>query len=105
MADELAKGANVRCRLEGIILFRHFLRGADDGITHKPVEASFAHCDRIGGCGGRCLGCLLREQNDRKSHPSGKERTESLIHANLLCLKLCDSPYPRFKQSRPGGYV
>ena len=42
------KLTNLWRRLEGVILFRHLLRGTDHRIAHKRIETSFACCDRIG---------------------------------------------------------
>ena len=38
MANELAKCANLLCRLEGVVFFRHFLRCTDDRAAHKRVK-------------------------------------------------------------------
>src|SRR5271170_4202773 len=47
MADELAKAANLRCRLEGVVFFWHLLRGTNHRSAHKRVKTFFARGNRV----------------------------------------------------------
>src|SRR5580700_7061413 len=86
MANKLAKSANLRCRLEGVVFFRHFLRRTDDRAAHKRVKTFFARGNRVRGRGGlhrwsgRRRWFLLPEQSNGSCHQCKKHKTESFIH-------------------------
>src|SRR6266853_1592969 len=83
MANELAKSANLRCRLEGVVFFRHFLRRTDDRDAHKRVKTFFARGNRVrrrSGLrwwSGRRRWLLLPEQSNGNCHQCNKHKTES----------------------------
>src|SRR5271170_8098873 len=80
MANELAKSANLRCRLEGVVFFRHFLRRTDDRAADKRVKTFFARGNRVRGRSGRCRWFLLPEQSNGNCHQCNKHKTESFVH-------------------------
>src|SRR6516165_2307099 len=80
MANELAKSANLRCRLEGVAFFRHFLRRTDDRAAHKRVKTFFARGNRVRGRSGRRRWFLLPEQSNGSCHQCNKHKTESFVH-------------------------
>src|SRR5712692_170861 len=90
MANELAKSANLRCRLEGVVFFRHFLRRTDNRATYKRVKTFFARGNRVRGRSGlhRWSGrrrsgrrrFLLSEQSNGNCHQCNKHKTESFVH-------------------------
>src|SRR3989442_9433146 len=86
MANELAKSANLRCRLEGVVFFRHFLRCTDDRAAHKRVKTFFAGGNRVRGrsglrrWSGRRRWFLLPQQSNGNCHQCNKHKTESFVH-------------------------
>src|ERR1700730_16035162 len=86
MANELAKSANFRCRLEGVVFFRHFLRCTDDRAAYKRVKTSFAGGNRVRGRSGlrrrsgRRRWFLLPEQSNGNCHQCNKHKTQSFVH-------------------------
>src|SRR6266853_1108046 len=86
MANELAKSANLRCRLEGVVFFRHFLRCTDDRAANKRVKTLFARGNRVrrrSGLrwwSGRRRWLLLPEQSNGNCHQCNKHKTESFVH-------------------------
>src|ERR1700675_4787220 len=86
MANKLAKSANLRCRLEGVVFFRHFLRRTDDRAAHKRVKTFFARGNRVRGRGGlrrwsgRRRWFLLPEQSNGSCHQCKKHKTEPFVH-------------------------
>src|SRR4249920_2775022 len=86
MANELAKSAYLRCRLEGVVFFRHFLRRTEDRAAHKRVKTLFASSNRVRGrsglrrWNGRRRGFLLRVQSNGNCHQCNKHKTEFFVH-------------------------
>jgi hypothetical protein len=64
MANELAKTANIRCRFEGVVFFRHFLRRTQCRVADKRVEPSFARRNRIRWRRCRHLRLLLPKESN-----------------------------------------
>ena len=68
--NELTKGANLGCRLEGVVFFWHFLRRTDDRAAYKRVKTFFARGNRVRGrsrlrrWSGRRRWFLLPEQSN-----------------------------------------
>src|SRR5882672_12037410 len=83
MANELAKSANLRCRLEGVVFFRHFLRRTNDRAANIRVETFFARGNRVRRWSGlrwwsgRRRWLLLPEQTNWSCHQCNKHKTES----------------------------
>src|SRR4030088_233951 len=86
MANELAKSANLRCRLEGVVFFRHFLRRTDDRAANKRVKTFFARGNGVRGrsglrwWSGRRRWLPLPEQSNGNCHQCNKHKTESFVH-------------------------
>jgi hypothetical protein len=80
MANELAKTANVRCRFEGVVFFRHFLRRTNCRVAYKRVEPSFARRNRICWRSRRRLRLLLSEESNGNRRQCSKHKTESFGH-------------------------
>src|SRR5580704_13695760 len=80
MANELAKSANLRCRLEGVVFFRHFLRRTDDRAAHKRVKPFFARGNRVRGRSGRRRWFLLPQQSNGNCRQCNKHKTKSFVH-------------------------
>ena len=80
MANELAKTANVRCRFEGVVFLRHFLRRTNCRVAYKRVEPSFARRNRLCWRSRRRLRLLLSEESNGNRRQCSKHKTESLDH-------------------------
>ena len=84
--QRVAKSANLWCRLEGVVLFWHFLRRTDDRAAYKRVKTFFARGNRVrrrSGLrwwGGRRRWLLLPEQSNGSCHQCNKHKTESFVH-------------------------
>src|ERR1700675_3681485 len=108
MANKLAKSANLRCRLEGVVFFRHFLRRTDDRAAHKRVKTFFARGNRVRGRGGLRLWSgrrrwfLLPEQSNGSCHQCKKHKTESFVHETPFgkSCHLADHKGPSFTNTR-----
>ena len=80
MANELAKTANIRCRFEGVVFFRHFLRRTKCRVAYKRVEPSFARRNRIRWRRCRRLRLLLPEESNGNRRQCSKHKTQSFGH-------------------------
>src|ERR1700690_3279703 len=80
MANELAKAANLRCRFEGVVFFRHLLSGTDDRSAHKRVKTFFACRNRVRRRSSQRPCLLLPKQSNGNQHQRSKHKTKLFVH-------------------------